>query len=45
MVDADGRTQRMDGLRLDGYTISPPCEPNGLNLGLRELKTYVVGAH
>ena len=26
MVDADGRT---DGRRLDGYTISSPCEPNG----------------
>ena len=26
----DGRTDgRMDGRRLDGYTISSPCEPNG----------------
>ena len=25
--DVDGR--RTDGRRLDGYTISSPCEPNG----------------
>ena len=32
--DADGRTPT-DGRRLDGYTISSPCEPNGSG----ELKT------
>ena len=26
-MDADGR--RTDGRRLDGYTISSPCEPKG----------------
>ena len=25
----DGRRRRTDGRRLDGYTISSPCEPNG----------------
>ena len=28
MVDSDGR-MKTDGRRLDGYTISSPCEPNG----------------
>ena len=31
----DGRT-KTDGRRLDGYTISSPCEPNGSG----ELKDY-----
>ena len=31
----DGRRRRTDGRRLDGYTISSPCEPNGSG----ELKT------
>ena len=28
----------MDGRRLDGYTISSPCEPNGS----RELKIFLL---
>ena len=27
--DDDGRRTTDDGRRLDGYTISSPCEPNG----------------
>ena len=40
MVDGrtdDGRTDD-DGRRLDGYTISSPCEPNGSG----ELITYNI---
>ena len=40
MVDGwttDGRTDD-DGRRLDGYTISSPCEPNGSG----ELKTNIL---
>ena len=36
MYDDDGRT---DGRRLDGYTIRPPCEPNGSG----ELKITLFG--
>ena len=35
--DDDGRTT--DGRRLDGYTISSPCEPNGSG----ELKSFILG--
>ena len=37
VYDDDGR-RRTDGRRLDGYTISSPCEPNGsgeLIIGLK----------
>ena len=37
MVD-DGRT---DGRRLDGYTISSPCEPNGSGELKRSLQVEV----
>ena len=29
VYDDDGRRTTDDGRRLDGYTISSPCEPNG----------------
>ena len=29
VYDDDDDGQTMDGRRLDGYTISSPCEPNG----------------
>ena len=35
VYDDDGRT---DGCRLDGYTISSPCEPNGSGELIKELQ-------
>ena len=29
MFENGGRTLMTDGRRLDGYTVSSPCEPNG----------------
>ena len=43
-TDDDGRRTPTDGRQLDGYTISPPCEPNGscelIKLGCK--RVYII---